>query len=122
MARASTVWRWRSPRDLAGTASGLPPGADPAPLAALHPGGTGAARSTRPLWVSLGASAIALGVMVLFGTPLAYLFARGRLPLARIVELGIMLPLMMPPLLSACFSYSSSVLRARSATFSRIST
>ena len=36
--------------------------------------------------------------MVLFGTPLAYLLARGRLPLARIVELGIMLPLMMPPL------------------------
>ena len=51
-----------------------------------------------PLWVSLGASAIALGAMVLLGTPLAYLLARGRLPLARIVELGILLPLMMPPL------------------------
>jgi len=51
-----------------------------------------------PLWTSLGASAIALGAMVLLGTPLAYLLARGRLPLARIVELGILLPLMMPPL------------------------
>ena len=51
-----------------------------------------------PLWVSLGASAIALGAMVLLGTPLAYLLARGRLPLARLVELGILLPLMMPPL------------------------
>jgi molybdate/tungstate transport system permease protein len=36
--------------------------------------------------------------MVLLGTPLAYLLARGRLPLARLVELGILLPLMMPPL------------------------
>src|ERR1035441_6525368 len=34
----------------------------------------------------------------LLGTPLAYLLARGRLPLARLVELGILLPLMMPPL------------------------
>ncbi|MGD1012255.1 MAG: ABC transporter permease [Acidimicrobiales bacterium] len=51
-----------------------------------------------PLWISLGASAIALGAMVLLGTPLAYLLARGRLPLARLVELGIILPLMMPPL------------------------
>ena len=51
-----------------------------------------------PLWVSLGASAVALGTMVLLGTPLAYLLARGRLPFARIVELGILLPLMMPPL------------------------
>ena len=51
-----------------------------------------------PLWTSLGASAIALGAMVLLGTPLAYLLARGRLPLARIVELGILLPLMLPPL------------------------
>ena len=50
------------------------------------------------LWVSLGASASALGAMVLLGTPLAYLLARGRLPLARLVELGIILPLMMPPL------------------------
>ena len=43
--------------------------------AALGPPG-----SLDPLWVSLGASAIALGAMVLLGTPLAYLLARGRLP------------------------------------------
>ena len=36
--------------------------------------------------------------MVVLGTPLAYLLARGRLPLARLVELGILLPLMLPPL------------------------
>lgn len=51
-----------------------------------------------PLWVSLEASAVALGAMVLLGTPLAYLLARGRLPFPRLVELGIILPLMLPPL------------------------
>jgi len=51
-----------------------------------------------PLWTSLEASAVALGCMVLLGTPLAYLLARGRLKGARIVEAGIILPLLMPPL------------------------
>jgi molybdate/tungstate transport system permease protein len=36
--------------------------------------------------------------MVLLGTPLAYLLARGRLPMARVVEIGLIVPLMMPPL------------------------
>lgn len=51
-----------------------------------------------PLWRSLGASAIALALMVLIGTPLAYLLARGRLPFARVVEAGLVVPLAMPPL------------------------
>ncbi len=51
-----------------------------------------------PLWTSLEASAVALGCMVVLGTPLAYLLARGRLKLARVVEAGIILPLLMPPL------------------------
>lgn len=51
-----------------------------------------------PLWRSLGASGIALGVMVLFGTPLAYLLARKRLPLGGLVEAGLVVPLAMPPL------------------------
>lgn len=58
----------------------------------------GAPGALDPLYVSLGASGCALGAMVLFGTPLAYLLARGRLPLPRIVELGLILPLMLPPL------------------------
>lgn len=51
-----------------------------------------------PLWRSLAASAIALGLMVLLGTPLAYLLARRRLPAGHIVEAGLVIPLAMPPL------------------------
>jgi molybdate/tungstate transport system permease protein len=51
-----------------------------------------------PLWNSLEASGIALGCMLVLGTPLAYLLARGRVRLARVVEAGIVLPLLMPPL------------------------
>ncbi len=58
----------------------------------------GPAGALGPLYVSLGASAIALGVVVVLGTPLAYLLARGRLPVPRVVELGVILPLMLPPL------------------------
>ena len=51
-----------------------------------------------PLWTSLEASAIALGAMVALGTPLAYLLARGRSRLTRVVEAGVVVPLLMPPL------------------------
>jgi len=51
-----------------------------------------------PLWTSLEASSVALGCMVVLGTPLAFLLARGRLRAARVVEAGIVLPLLMPPL------------------------
>lgn len=76
------------------------------PLGALfaHLSG-GAMRSTlgapgglTPLWTSLSASGIALGAMVLLGTPLAWLLARGRLPFVRLWEVGLLLPLLMPPL------------------------
>ena len=50
------------------------------------------------LWTSLEASAVALVSMVLLGTPLSYLLARGRLPAPRLVETGVILPLLMPPL------------------------
>jgi molybdate/tungstate transport system permease protein len=58
----------------------------------------GPAGALDPLYVSLAASGVALGAMVLFGTPLAYLLARGRLPFPRVIEIGILGPLMMPPL------------------------
>jgi molybdate/tungstate transport system permease protein len=51
-----------------------------------------------PLWTSLEAGGVALGLMVGLGTPLAYLLARRRLPAPRLVEAGVVLPLLMPPL------------------------
>lgn len=51
-----------------------------------------------PLWTSLEASGVALAVMLVLGTPLAYVIARGRVGVARILELGVVLPLLMPPL------------------------
>jgi molybdate/tungstate transport system permease protein len=51
-----------------------------------------------PLWTSLEASATAMAVMIVLGTPLAYLLARGRLPFPRVVEGGLVTPLLMPPL------------------------
>jgi len=51
-----------------------------------------------PLVVSLEASAVALALIVAGGTPLAYLLARQRLPCPRLVEIGLVVPLLMPPL------------------------
>jgi molybdate/tungstate transport system permease protein len=51
-----------------------------------------------PLVTSVGASALALLVIVALGTPLAYRLARERVPLPRLVELGVVLPLLLPPL------------------------
>jgi len=58
----------------------------------------GAPGALDPLWTSLEASAVALVSMILLGTPLSYLLARGRLPAPRLVEAGVILPLLMPPL------------------------
>ncbi len=58
----------------------------------------GAPGALDPLWVSLGASAVALGVIVACGTPLGWLLARDRLPFPRMVEGGLLCPLLMPPL------------------------
>jgi molybdate/tungstate transport system permease protein len=51
-----------------------------------------------PLAVSVEASALALAVLVVLGTPLAYLLAHGRLPGARWWEAGLLVSLLMPPL------------------------
>ena len=62
-------------------------------LAALRQPG-----ALQPLLTSLLASLLAVGVIVLAGTPLAYLLARGRLPWNRAFEAGMLLPLLTPPL------------------------
>ncbi len=51
-----------------------------------------------PLVTSVQASLVALAVILLLGTPLAYLLARQRLPLPRLWEVGVILPLLTPPL------------------------
>jgi molybdate/tungstate transport system permease protein len=51
-----------------------------------------------PLVTSLEASAVALGALVVVGTPLAWLMARRRLPLPGLFEAGVLVPLLMPPL------------------------
>lgn len=51
-----------------------------------------------PLVVSLEAGAVTLAVLVGLGTPLAWLMARGRLPLPRLWEAGVLASLLLPPL------------------------
>lgn len=58
----------------------------------------GAPGGLDPLWTSLEASALALAVIVVLGTPLAWLLARRRLPAPRVFEVGLLIPLLMPPL------------------------
>lgn len=52
----------------------------------------------QPLVTSVEASLLALAVILLLGTPLAYMLARGRLPFPRLWEVGVILPLLTPPL------------------------
>jgi molybdate/tungstate transport system permease protein len=51
-----------------------------------------------PLVTSLEAGAVTLGVLVVVGTPLAYLLARGRMPAAGLFEAGLLASLFLPPL------------------------
>lgn len=51
-----------------------------------------------PLFVSLEASAVALGVLLLLGTPAGFLLARGRLPAPRVWEGALVAGLLLPPL------------------------
>jgi molybdate/tungstate transport system permease protein len=51
-----------------------------------------------PLIVSLQSGLVTLGVLVLLGTPLAWMLARGRLPFPRVWEAGILCSLLLPPL------------------------
>jgi molybdate/tungstate transport system permease protein len=71
-------------------------------LAHLNAGAIGAALTApgalQPLVVSLEAGAVTLAVLVVLGTPLGWLLARGRLPLTRLWEAGILTSLLLPPL------------------------
>lgn len=56
------------------------------------------AHDLAPLAVSLLASALALGALVVLGLPLAWYLARHRSRPARFLEAGLLVPLAMPPL------------------------
>ena len=51
-----------------------------------------------PLIVSLESGAVTLGVLLLLGTPLAWMLARGTLPFPRVWEAGVLASLLLPPL------------------------
>jgi molybdate/tungstate transport system permease protein len=51
-----------------------------------------------PLLTSLEAGGVALAVLIVVCTPLAWLLARGRLPLPRLWEAGLLASLLLPPL------------------------
>lgn len=51
-----------------------------------------------PLVVSLESGGVTLAVLIALGTPLAWLMARGRLPLPRLWEAGALAALLLPPL------------------------
>jgi molybdate/tungstate transport system permease protein len=51
-----------------------------------------------PLVVSLESGALTLAVLLVFGTPLGWLLAAGKLPVPRIWEAGILAMLLLPPL------------------------
>jgi molybdate transport system permease protein len=52
------------------------------------------------LWVSLMCATISLGIITLFGVPLAYLLARSKGPVASLVSIIVQIPLALPPLMS----------------------
>jgi len=51
-----------------------------------------------PLVTSLLSGAVTLAVLLVFGTPLAYMLARGTLPFPRVWEAGVLCSLLLPPL------------------------
>jgi molybdate/tungstate transport system permease protein len=51
-----------------------------------------------PLVVSLESGAVTLAVLLVLGTPLARMLARGTLPFPRVWEAGVLLSLLLPPL------------------------
>jgi molybdate/tungstate transport system permease protein len=71
-------------------------------LTHLSPGAIKSSLTTpgalEPLVVSLQSGAVTLGVLVLLGTPLSWMLARGRLPFPRIWEAGVLCSLLLPPL------------------------
>ena len=55
---------------------------------------------TEALRLSLATSGISLGLMILFGTPVAYLLARYRFPGKRFLDVLLDLPLVLPPVVA----------------------
>jgi molybdate/tungstate transport system permease protein len=51
-----------------------------------------------PLVVSVESGAVTLAVLLLLGTPLAWMLARGTLPFPRVWEAGVLCSLLLPPL------------------------
>ena len=51
-----------------------------------------------PLVISLESSGVTLAVLLVLGTPLARMLARGTLPFPRVWEAGVLLSLLLPPL------------------------
>jgi molybdate/tungstate transport system permease protein len=51
-----------------------------------------------PIVVSLAAGGVTLAVLLLLGTPLAWMLARGALPFPRVWEAGVLCALLLPPL------------------------
>jgi len=51
-----------------------------------------------PVVVSLAAGGVTLAVLLLLGTPLAWMLARGKLPFPRVWEAGVLCALLLPPL------------------------
>ncbi len=71
-------------------------------LAHLSAGAIGSALSApgalTPLVVSVESGAVTLAVLLLLGTPLGWLLARGTLPFPRVWEAGVLTILLLPPL------------------------
>lgn len=71
-------------------------------LTHISPGAARAALTSpgalEPLVVSVKSGAVTLAVLLVLGTPLAWLLARGRLPFPRVWEAGLLLVLLLPPL------------------------
>jgi molybdate/tungstate transport system permease protein len=51
-----------------------------------------------PIAVSLAAGSVTLAVLLLLGTPLAWMLSRGTLPFPRVWEAGVLCALLLPPL------------------------
>jgi molybdate/tungstate transport system permease protein len=52
----------------------------------------------QPFWVSLQTTIVTMVIVIVFGTPLGWLLARGKFTLWRAVEFFMLIPLLMPPL------------------------
>ncbi len=65
-----------------------------------HPDGLLGWPLVSALSLSLGTTALSMGVVVILGLPLAYAFARYEFPLKRLLNLLVELPIVMPPIVA----------------------